>query len=767
MSAPFFVLAGRFYGLPGSAELEDNAIPDSGNYAYAKDKTLGDFFPNNPNSAYKWNYIGEPFYLSGSNTTFALNDNGSWSFTLTGSLDDKEFISMMGRLRPSQADRPRAFCVFQIISEAEQETPDLENPFAAGLVDSDNGYPGYLSDTADRPGWATRGMSGPIISVKYRIQRGNTVEFFIRGTDWIWALQRTVHARDVNTRAEDGTIEFRKLVSDLLERNAQYDVDVLAEAEFGTDALLLKKEFQISVDASAGAGGVPANVDDLDTRVKTPVGIWGVVTCVTEAAKRHLAANNVTSSLFSTPAGQKNMLQTFQRLAERTGLVFKAIGPWIVWDAPGDEELPKLTWSFNRDFIMPDFEDELPEATSVLSRHTDYRRVWAVHSSAPHLVRALGYIQSSNISVAPKAPSAADEARLLPDVPSADVVAFFDKSIAEDMRAQNSALMLALADNLHGTCQPLWGDFTKFMIDFDLSDAIEVQVGEDVGLWSHRAGIGSLNARRGLLVREVNLVFNAKSWGCTVGFAAKADVAPMMLPYAPEKPKARKKIKRETTTVQSAGDGTGGVFTGIGIADPADDTGGDEPRPTGVTGGVVDTPQDLVDAQSKTRPRYESAVEDPPDYDYKSAKETPPDYDYKSANGDKNVGQANRFALHARNSRMGVDKNIGQANRFALHARNSRRGVDRNIARNNYMLMHARNQHRGFPNSARSNRERRRYRQEQQRAQTNRFSQHASNARRGRGYSPYDAGAETVPGAGEPGPSQADRMAAARRLGLR
>lgn len=572
MAAPYFKLACKFYALPHDADLVDNATVDSGDYSYDRAQTLGHYFPNTTGSRHKWQFLGEPIGLVGFTASWRANDMGTWSMTITASAVDEEIGYLMEAIRPTQSRRPRSFAVWQVASPNDGLDTDLSDPFASGMITA--GTDGNPIDLADRlpdsPAWSKRGMSGPILRVMWSEPRGGLIQIVIQGSDWAWALQHTTQIRDY----VDGTtgkrpalpapnadppsqVEFKVLVSKLLEVNAKYSVRALASAMLGGPELEGAQQFQISLDETAAAAGIQSLDDE---RIITPIGLYGIIAAFTKPAIDKLRANGALVSLYSTPPGQYNLLQVFQRLVERCGLIFYMIGPVVVFDAPGDEAAPDLVWESGRDIIKPSMDDHIPEATQIWTKHADYRRDWHVSSAITGLTRGFGYIQTSNVSVALKPADYSQEQANVPGLTQAQVLAASDTLTLEDIRAQNTALALALADNVSGTCQPLWGDKTQFGIHFWLGMAVEVRITQMRGLWSVRDGATPTEDRRGLIVRQVQITFTATAWGCTTALGAKADVVPEMLPYEAALPKplpAKTKQQPKTPKTTPSGDGWG------------------------------------------------------------------------------------------------------------------------------------------------------------------------------------------------------------------
>ena len=237
MAAPNFRLAAKFYSLPTSGggpfirpATEPDLLPDNGDYQYKATTTLDYYYPNLPTSSHKWEYLGEPRGLTGFTATWRLDEPGTWSMTISGDRGDPELAAMVGALRPSQADRPRAFAVWQIDAETDDIDIDLSKPFSANLVAADTGdyadVPAVLEDLSGRQSWAVRGMSGPILRVKWSFPQPGRVRIVIKGTDWLWALAKTIQVRDYERPAlasagsgvaeTDTRTDFRKLVSGLL-----------------------------------------------------------------------------------------------------------------------------------------------------------------------------------------------------------------------------------------------------------------------------------------------------------------------------------------------------------------------------------------------------------------------------------------------------------------------------------------------------------------------------------------------------------------------
>ena len=284
----------------------------------------------------------------------------------------------------------------------------------------------------------------------------------------------------------------------------------------------------------------------LNIGVSTPVGVFCIVCVFTRRAINHLTANDALTGVYPTPEGQHSLLQVFQRLAERTGLVFRAVGAVVVWDYPGSEETPDVVWEDGKDCQTTDLDDHIPDATNILSKHSDYRRDWLVFIHAPLITSVYGFIQSSNISTALKPQDLSGEVAYgyWGDTATAeDIQTASDLFTLSDIQAQNEALLLALADNLSGTTQPLWGDKTQFAVSFDLASSVQVLADHD-GYGTSRAGTTATTERKGLICWQVQITFNARAWGCTVSLGALADVAPEMLPYAVELPPPKKKPKQ-------------------------------------------------------------------------------------------------------------------------------------------------------------------------------------------------------------------------------
>ena len=593
MAAPRFRLACDFYAVPSTAELVDGATVDSGNYAYSPDKTLGHFFPAGTSATHSFTFLGEPPVPTGFTATWRLNDMGTWSMTMTAAENDVDMAALIGALRPSQDDRPRAFAVWQIIAEDENGSDgideDLSDPFCASFIldDPDSDYPMILTDRLpNAPAWSKRGMSGPVRKIDWRRSAPGQIEFTIKGSDWLWAAQSTTQRRDVPRPAlpapndnPPNQIAFRTLCSELLKVNAVYTTKVLVETELADGSLEGQQDFQISLADNALPGGLDVALSD---KIITPVGLYGIICGFTRPAITKMTNDGSLISVFSTPPGAHNMLQTFQRLVERVGLIFYAVGPVIVFDAPGDEAAPSAVWTDGQECISTHLTDEIPEATSIWTKQSDYRRDWHVSTSIPATVQAHGHIQSSNVSVARKPASIQDEIAYAEGLTQRQVLQASDTMTLESIRAQNKALALELSDNLSGTCQPLWTDDTRFGVDFRLGDAIELRLTEFEELWSQRAGLTSETSRRGLINRQFQLTFNAVGWGCTTSFGALADVAPEMLPYEaavpprlPRTPPVSAPIVPSIQTPQAAPPATSG--TGQTPQPPPDRT----PEPPG------------------------------------------------------------------------------------------------------------------------------------------------------------------------------------------
>ena len=559
MASPNFRLAAKFYSLPESSIFAGDDVaqhpPDSGGYVYTETTTLDYFFPNLPSSSRKWEYLGEPRGLTGFTATWRLDEPGTWSMTISGDRNDPELAAMVAALRPSQADRPRAFAVWQIDAETDDIDIDLSKPFSANLITADTGeyadVPAVLEDLSGRQSWAVRGMSGPILRVRWGFPQPGRVRVVIQGTDWLWALQKTMQVNDYERPAiasssggvvaSDANTDFRKLVSGLLKANSLYELGaVVASAIGGSGQQIITLRTSDQLTYGQARYG-------LTTPVYPPVGLYGIVCAFTRRAINHLTANHALQGVYPTPPGQHSLLRVFQRLAERTGLVFRAIGAVVVWDYPGDEENPRVLWRDGRDCQNTDLDDHIPEATNILSKHGDYRRDWVVSLHAPQISRTYGFIQSSNVSAALKPQDLSGEIAYGywgASATEAEIQTASDLFTLADIQAQNEALLLAMADNLSGTTQPLWGDNTQFAVSFDLSDSIAVEAEYDA-YSTRRAGITSSTDRRGLICWQVQITFNARAWGCTTGLNARADVAPEMLPYSVDVPAPKKKKPKQ------------------------------------------------------------------------------------------------------------------------------------------------------------------------------------------------------------------------------
>ena len=531
MATPEFRAVLRIYRLP-EGDLYDADLPASargqwkhngGAYTYNGDKPLGYFF--DVSQLELIDEITEPNSLT---AEFEATGISSWSMSQTYPPRSDIAAYLLENVRPSLADRPRVFAALKIITSDDPDTTDsfddvlLGNvvsqvsDYSAANTDAD-GDTLYVKGISAMPEWTRRGISGPVLECGWRpVEAG--IEITLRGGSAAWWAQATAQLADPIEIAVNP-------IAGLIAANATVTLPEFAESLFGTANAAGNQDYQITLDDAALADELIISAAALNCLVVSD------------------ESTGTTSTAPNLSAGGHNLLQTIQRITESKEKWLDGRTPILrVRDFGGTEAAPKLVW--DEADIYPNtggLNDRLPRATSFNSKQSDYRRNWNVFSSVPELVRSLGHIMMSNVSVAPKPQSFQDEPTWNSTATRASILSTSDQLILNYIKAQNKANALREADNLFGDFMVRWGDGSRVGLDFDLGDIVEVRFGG-----THDAFSTVRGTRRGLVIRKIVIALDGnRRWGVSVGLGALADVAPGFSPDAVSAPMSQP--KRETT----------------------------------------------------------------------------------------------------------------------------------------------------------------------------------------------------------------------------
>ena len=568
MAAPLFKGVIRLYRLPPGdlieAELPASARGDwRGNgaaYRYNADKTLGYFFSEDD-----LELVDEIVEPDGLFMKWEADRIGSWSMTLSYPPDSPIAAELLANIRPSLVERPRIFAVMKAVSVDDEDTSDdfedillanvIAQPSAVATGDAADGIV-PPAQVGDMPAWTRRGMSGIPLDISHSRDTDGQHKLYIRGADWLWALQSTTHHRDISdldlpaeTLADvqqDRPVPLQKLLSWMLTANAVYTLSDLGVELYGTEGTQGTQTYRVELEPRVGGGAAsPGTLPTSPADSRRPAapnlsgqqaaGSSSIITPI----GRHcigILAPQTASNINELVAGGHNTLQTLQRYVEANGKWLDGRGNLLRVRELGDETAPSVVWEAE-DMYDPELSDSIPKATVILTKHPDWRRDWTIYSAVPHLTDVYGHIQQSNVSVAPKPQSYEEEPFYDPALSRSEVIAAGDRLIINHIKAQNEAEALEAADNLSGTCMLRWGDGTRFGIDFDVGDAVELRLGQHDAFSTRRGD------RHGLIVRSVALAMDGNTrWGLTIGLGAKADIAPQLNPgrvAMPTKPKPR------------------------------------------------------------------------------------------------------------------------------------------------------------------------------------------------------------------------------------
>ena len=516
MSLPEFRAVYRLYRVP-DGDLFRADLPDSARgiwkhngaaTRYNGDKTLGYYLAES-----QLELIDEITAPTAATAEWEAGDICSWTVSKIYPYDSEIVAWLLANVRPTLANRPRVFAAVKIVSADDADTSDNFDDLLLGNVIS-NPSDVAAGDAAEAlkpealgemPAWTRRGMSGPVMDVNWGLVE-NGIELHLRGGSWLFYLQATAHHRDTTDLSIEPS-DWATILSSTLTANASYTIAEFAENLLGTDDVEGTTSLQISLDQD--------NVGS--TEIVSGVGLHSLVVA------SELTASVGDPTLFAK--GGHNLLQTIQRGVEsqeawldgRTNL-------WRVRPFGGTETAPKLVWDA-ADMIRPRLSDTIPKAVGFLTRQNDYRRNWVIYAYIQELTEIYGHIQKANVSVAPKPQGFTAEPTWNAQSVRSAILQTSDRLILNHIRAQNKAEALAEADNLSGTCMLRWGDGTRFGIDFDIGDIVEVRLGSNDAFSSVRG------MRRGLVIRKVSIALDGnKRWGVSVGLGALADVAPAFNP---------------------------------------------------------------------------------------------------------------------------------------------------------------------------------------------------------------------------------------------
>ena len=466
---------------------------------------------------------------------FIINDICTWSITKEFRVGDTAAAELFNAARTpgtwsawhisTDDDPPRTIEKFlqgDLLQEPTQISPLLFRSSPTPIFSNEAGTPDFLA----------RGGGGPVQRVSARItERG--LQVTISGTCWAKTMQQTVHLNDVSplpASTQSGFLGFRQLVSGILTANAEYEIPQLTDAEIallGSD-LLGDATFRSDLETA----GIDA---ETAFRTKTPVAIFTIITAVRTSALNHLRANYNDTPFLSIKGGivqpgSHSVLRSFQRLAERTGLLFNTRMPVILWDAPSATTIewgPGDYYDWAPDFFTP-------QATAWVTPHVDGLRNWDVYTPDVGLIADWGEIQASNLSTAAR-PLAEDAdffvaeditpADLLPNE-TADEAAkrLSGEFIIQSVKAQNAALALTEANNFSLAVDLKWQEGTRFGLDWNLGSRVRVRdesgivipdEGEDglvarsarismtkAGTWEQIAGVGPRPRRLSTFKRQ-------------------------------------------------------------------------------------------------------------------------------------------------------------------------------------------------------------------------------------------------------------------------
>lgn len=344
-----------------------NGLPP-GSYTY-ENRGLDYFFPNR-NLPYRLGFASQDAYEF--RLVLKLNDICGWSYSQEFAADDPRLNQLL-----TAARAPDSFIIWQITDETDD--PDQIADYLGGNTEgvaytpttNQHTYPAALTGPNT---FAQRGGGGLITDVTPKLTASGTIQVTLDGTCWAQTLAETRQTRlDGKQRETTQPQGIWSLFADALWTNAEYTTDTIQSGE---------TELQHA------------------NQIITPIGKWLVQTTMT--ARAAIALQGDTDTYYEA-AGQHNVLDTFQRLAEASGLIFRTGQPVILLDTPGART---HTWR-PQHVHTAEMSYHRPRATSIVTTHTDYARNWTIHSPIAPLEQQHGHIQRSQRSTAPRPESEA------------------------------------------------------------------------------------------------------------------------------------------------------------------------------------------------------------------------------------------------------------------------------------------------------------------------------------------------------------------------
>lgn len=470
-------------------------------------------------------------------TTFSasleMNEVSTWSVTKEFALGDPRSLALL-----QAASTPGAWSAWHISTE-DDSPEEIANflqgtvlntpaPSANPLLFPTSATPTF-ADEAGTPAFLARGGGGPVQQISVEItERSESIT--IAGTSWAKLLQQTVHLNDVfdpPTAVQGGASGFQQLVSDVLLANSEYALTQLTEdeiAKLGTDEYLADVKFRTDL----GSAGIEAATA---FRTKTPVAIFTIISAVRASARTRLDAEFPDTPFIDSKGGivkpgSHNLLRTFQRLAERTGLFFLDNMPLVLWDAP---PTTTIEWGPG-DYFTASPRLYTPQATAWITSHVDQLRNWDVYTPDVDLIAAYGEIQASNLSTAVRALSAEADIFTEADIAPTDQLPgetaeeaarrFSGQIIIQQIKAQNAGLAISEANNISVGVDLKWNEGTRYGIDWKLGDRVRV-------ISASGMQFPDPDVDAGLEIRKVTIALaQGGQWSFKAGLGPRSNVLP-------------------------------------------------------------------------------------------------------------------------------------------------------------------------------------------------------------------------------------------------
>lgn len=410
---PRFTPSADRYGMP------------AGSYTYYT-RGLDHFYPER-NIPYRLGYTTNEAYEF--RLVLKLNDICGWSYSQEFAPDDPRLTELLEAARA-----PDAFMIWQLADETDDPatlTDYLGGSTAGVAYDPAQDQHTYPAPPPGPNQFAQRGGGGLITDATIKITDSGTIQAQIDGTCWAQALAETRQTKlDGKQRADSQPHGIWSLFADALWRNAEYTTDTITSGETELQA---------------------------NQRIITPIGKWLVQATLTQRAAAALTGD---TDVYYETAGQHNVLDTFQRLAETSGLIFRTGQPVILLDQPG---AATHTWR-PQHVHTAEQTYHRPRATSIVTTHTDYARNWTIHSPIEPLHTSYGHIQTSQRSIAPRPETAATAQAY--GLEGADG----DQEIWRLIAEQVAATAIREAAQYSAIAEMRWQPGSRYGLDWQLGD---------------------------------------------------------------------------------------------------------------------------------------------------------------------------------------------------------------------------------------------------------------------------------------------------------